>query len=252
MKSVIYTVLTLLMVVVIAGCKDDDNVVNPPVFEGQGYFPAGNGTYYKYNTMESSPAGETNGTRSTTYSGTQGSYQIQIDTSVTESGIFVSTSLFRKTNDGVFYFVDTAGLSLNIPDSLHQYLTIDQELRAIKFEFTNGSNWPVFLMQLNYGPITFAPVDVTAYYSGREPVTLNLTTGERTETAVKLRYVLTLKRDISGAASTFEAFCWLVEDIGIVKWEGNATVLNGISGGGIDFDDTTKVVTQNLIQFDVK
>ena len=237
-------------------CEDDNpSDPGPGNGGGSGYFPNGDGTYYKYNmaTTDSSGAPE-NGTRTTRYSGTQSmqgtNYQVQYDT-IFLSQTGTSVSYFRKTDTGVFYFMDTTGLSASIPDSIEQYLSTDAEVRALLFPLGEGSNWTVFKVQLSYGPIVFYPVDVTASYAGTENVVLNLNTGEQTKSAIKIKYLMKLTFDFGAPSRNYEAYAWAVDSIGIVKWEGNAALLNGISGGGIDFDDTTRVVTQSLIEYDV-
>ncbi len=174
------------------------------------------------------------------------------DTLVIQSQTTGSVSYFRKTDIGVFYFLDTTGLGASIPDTLEQYITTDAEVRALLFPLGEGSSWPVFKVNLQYGPITFAPVDVSASYAGTENITLNLISGQQTKSAIKIKYLLKLTFNFGQPSTNYEAFAWIVDGIGIVKWEGNATLLNGISGGGIDFDDTTRVITQSLIDYDVK
>jgi hypothetical protein len=235
---------------------DDDNPSDPGPGNGGGggYFPNGDGTYYKYSMSTTDSTGSPeNGTRTSRYSGTQSvqgiNYQVQYDT-IYLNQTTATVSNFRKTDTGVFYFMDTTGLSASIPDSIEQYLSTDDEVRALLFPLGEGSSWTVFKVQLSYGPIVFYPVDVSASYAGTENVVLNLTSGQQTKSAIKIKYVMKLTFDFGAPSRNYEAHAWAVDSIGIVKWEGNAALLNGISGGGIDFDDTTRVVTQNLIEYD--
>jgi hypothetical protein len=86
---------------------------------------------------------------------------------------------------------------------------------------------------------------------------LSLQSGQVNETAEKINYVLTLSipdpNDLTKVnVSTFESTAWFVKDIGLVKCQGNLTVVNAISGYDIDFADTTKTILQNLTSYQIK
>lgn len=262
--KMILTISVILSLVFLSACSEDNN----PTGDGNGgtsdttYFPSSNGNYYKYEvTRTDSTGSQSNGTRSSTFMGTQvfggTTYKIKIDSTMFSGLSTSSNSYFRTTGSGVYFFLDTTGLSETIPDSLLQYLQLDAEMIAYSFPFESGKTWPVFKMNLNYlGIITITIVDVTAYYEGTENVTLNLNSGAVQREAAKVRYVLKLtvpdpNNPFQTYSSEFTARSWLVSGIGVVKWEGNGTVLNAFAGGGIDFDDTTSVVTQNLIDYSV-
>jgi hypothetical protein len=53
-------------------------------------------------------------------------------------------------------------------------------------------------------------------------------------------------------SQTFNAEAWIIQDIGSVKWEGNGTLVDVLTGVGIDFGDTTTVVNQSLIDYQIK
>jgi hypothetical protein len=258
MRKIILRLVILSIALFIYSCsKDSPTNTGGNGGAGSSYFPNGDSTYYKYTVNTTDTAGaEIEGTRTSRYNGTQpleGTvYQVQYDTAVFQSQTTSSTAYFRKTDTGVFYFLDTTGLGASIPDSLEQYITTDSEVRALLFPLAAGSYWPVFKVTLHYGPITFAPVDVSASYAGTEDIPLNLVSGQITKSAIKIKYVLKLTFDFGAPSRNYEAYAWIVDGIGIVKWEGNATLLNGISGGGINFDDTTRVVSQSLIDYNVK
>lgn len=230
--------------------------------ETKNFFPNTNGTTYKFAVeITDSNAVTVFGSRNSVYDGTAAvggvTYQVQKDSMIFADTTFLSVNYFRKTNAGVYLFLDTTGLSNTIPDTLIQFLTIDPELLIFSFPISSGKTWPVFKLVLNYAIFNIALVDVSANAEGTENITLNLAGGSVTRQAVKIRY--TLKLNIPNPAnlleiltSTYTAYAWLVEDIGPVRWQGNATVLNAFAGGGIDFDDTTKVITQSLTDYDIK
>ncbi|MGB5849499.1 MAG: hypothetical protein WBH40_13480, partial [Ignavibacteriaceae bacterium] len=68
----------------------------------------------------------------------------------------------------------------------------------------------------------------------------------------KVEIDFNLRTGVADSVITFNANTWLAEDIGIVKMEGSAIVLNLISGGGLDLSDIAKTTTQTLIDYDVK
>lgn len=262
MKNKLLTsVCSLLLIITFYAC--DESSTDP---EGNGgtqvadgsSFPNEDGSFYKFEIQRDSAGTITSGTRSSFYNGTQTiagtPYQVQVD-SLNFSGMpaLIDSMFFRKSNSGVFYFLDTTGLAASVPglDTLLQYLTLDSEIRLLLFPLLDNSSWSVFRMNLNYqGVLNFDPVVLTASYDGTENMDLNLDP-PRSVDAVKLKFTLTIKTDPFGAARTYTAFGWIAPNIGFVKWEGNGTVIGVFTGNGVDFDDTTSVYTQNLTQFNL-
>jgi hypothetical protein len=259
-KKLLIFVAIVLSVFLINACKSGDNVTDPPD-DQTNYFPNADGNHYKYDVSRTDSSGSNQlGTRSSTFSGTNViggvTYQVKIDSSLFAGIPAVEISYFRKTDAGVYFFLDTTGLSDVIPDSLLQNITIDGEMIAYSFPFTDGKQWPVFKMQLNLGFINITVVEVTGYYEGIENLPLNLASGAANLGAAKIRYSLKLQvpdpqNPFSTISQEFTAYSWLAADIGAAKWEGNGTLINVFTGGGIDFDDTTSVISQSLTDFDV-
>jgi len=236
------------------------------------FFPNGDGTTYKYNTVQTDSNGtQTSGTRSTTYSGTTvvngSTFQNQIDT-ITVSGFStVAHSFFLKasssTGSSVEYELDTTGLYLFIPPTYMPYVQLDSLLRLLQTPFHDGGSWTVFNLSLKISlgggtSITFNPVNVMAYYEGMEQVPLNLVTGNVTENAAKIKYVLKLQIPnpqnplVTPPALTYNAYAWFVSGIGIIQLKGNEAILGAFSGNGINFGDTTATVTQSLVSYKIK
>ncbi len=249
--STVIVVLALL----ISACNKN-NSTNPPAPNDTGYFPNGDGTTYTYSIAKTDSNGtQTTGTRNSEYSGTAvkngTTYQVQID-SINISGISsISLSYFRKTNDSLYYFLDTTGLSAVIPDSLGTNVSLDPEMKILSFPVDVNKTWPVFKLYVSYGIFNLPVLTVEGSYDGTENITLHLNSGDTTEDAVRLKY--TLSMGVPGGPTTeYNAFAWLVDGIGIVKWQGNGAILNAFAGGGIDLSDTTSVITQSLTSYDVK
>ena len=214
--------------------------------EKSNYFPNNDGAYYKYNVNRTDSGNvQTTGTRSVKYDGMKPgtAYQRQIDSSTIDAVTFVSESYFRKTDAGVYYFLDTTGLASNIPPQYQQYipqLSIDAEMILLSTPPPN--NWPVFKILL----ATTSVISVNATNLGTE----SFNNGAVSGTALKVRYDVNITIPLL-PAQTLSAFCWFLPDVGVAKWEGNATVINALSGGGIDFGDSTTVITQDLSYYNL-
>jgi hypothetical protein len=247
--------LIIILGLLINACNKD-NSTNPPVQNNTGYFPNGDGTSYSYSIAKTDSNGtQTTGTRSSEYTGTEvkngTTYQVQID-SINISGVSsTSFSYFRKTNDSLYYFLDTTGLSASIPDSLSSNVSLDNEMKILSFPVDENKTWSVFKLSIKYLIFTIPVLTVDGAYDGTESLTLHLNSGDVAKDAVRLKYTLSLEVP-GGPTTSYNAFAWLIDGIGIVKWQGNAAILSAFTGGGIDLADTTSVVTQSLISYDVK
>ena len=261
-KKIIIICAIFSTAILFNACKSK-STTEPTTSVSGDFFPNGDGTTYKYNTVTTDSNGsKTSGTRSTTYSGTtvmgSSTFQNEIDT-VTVSGFStVAHSFFLKSNNSVVYALDTTGLSQTIPDSLMQYIQLDATLKFLQTPFQDGGSWPVFNLSLKFGSISFNLVAVTAYYEGMEQVPLNLVTGNVTENAAKIKYALkltipNLQNPLAAPyTATYTANAWFTSGIGIVQWEGSEAVLGAFSGGGINLGDTTATVTQSLVSYKIK
>jgi hypothetical protein len=251
------TITVIILSLLITACKKD-TVTNPPPPEvNTGYFPNGDGSAFSYSVEKTDSNGtQTTGTRKTYFNGTEvkdgTTYQVQVDSLNLSSANDISFSYFRKTDGGVFYYLDTTGLSAYIPAIYLPYLNFDSELRELFFPLDANSSWPVFklIIDIPLSPITI--IDVEAAYDGTESLTLQLNTGDETKDATRVKYTLSVFDPENSTSTGYVAYAWFVDGIGVVKWQGNASILNAFSGGGIDLTDTTSVVTQSLISYNVK
>ena len=236
MKSIISSLLVLVLIsLVISSCKKNDNSVSADNnnTDNSNYFPSTVGSSYKYNFERTDSTNQqTTGTRDST----------------------VYTSYFRKSNNGIYYFLDTTGFSENLPPefiSYLPYLKIDQELLLLPSSLQDGQTWPVFKVSLEQG-ISITVVDVEAKYLGKENVAVNLTSGTVTKPAAKIEYSFSIINPITQAKQTVTADGWYAADIGAVKWEGNSLLLNAFTRGEISFSDSTSTGSENLVQYSIK
>jgi hypothetical protein len=256
MKKLLSGFIIIMILGLLVSACNKDNSTNPPVQNYTGYFPDGDGTTYTYSIAKTDSNGtQTTGTRNTEYSGTEvkngTTYQVQID-SLNISGLSsVSLSYFRKTNDSLYYFLDTTGLSSSIPDSLQNNISLDKEMKILSFPVNENKTWSVFQLSIKYSIFNLNVLTVNGAYDGTENITLNLNSGNTNKDAVRLKYTLSIMVP-GGPTTEYNAFAWLVDGIGIVKWQGNAAILDAFAGGGIDLSDTTSVITQNLTSYNIK
>lgn len=260
-KIITLLIVTAILIVFNNGCKKgSDNPIAPTPTEN--YFPSSEGTNYKYSYQRIDSSGQIDGIRTTYYKGSktiQGTaYKIQIDSLFTSTLVGVDSSYFRIATAGVYYFLDTTGLAASIEDStLIQFLPfilVDKELLAYATPLQVGGKWTSFKMNLNLPglPVTTL-VDLYAEAVGKESISLNLSSGSVNKEAIKIKFTLKLRTNpLSVVTQSFSADAWLVKDIGPAKWDGSGTIVNFFTGLGIDFADTTVVVRQSLIDYQIK
>lgn len=261
MKKIILLSLVAALSIGYWGCKKSED--NPAGSSEGGItitestYPKNEGTNYKYSYSRTDSTGQHNGTRSTFYKGSLAisgtTYRIQIDSLNLSAALQIDTSYFRVTSAGAYFFIDTTGFAASITDSslipYIPYVTIDNELLAYSFPLQAGKSWPVF--KINLASTTV--VDVSALVVGKESVTLNLQSTQVNKEAMRVKFTLTLRLNpFSPVVQTYTANVWLVQDIGPAKWEGCGTLVNVFTGLGIDFGDTTTVVSQSLIDYSIK
>lgn len=238
-------------------CKDAGT--NPTIPDDSNYFPGTEGSNFKYSIVQIDSSGnQQSGTRNVYFNGdtllilaSPVSYRIQIDT----LNLFSSSirkSFFRKTTGGVYYFVDTSLVSQLIPDTLKEYVTLQQETRILFFPLVN-SYWPVYSVLVTLpNNIQFKPVELSATYISTENISLPLVSGTISAEAVKIKYDLKIIEDITTPARNYSALGWFTDEIGLVKLEGNGLILNALISGEINPDDSTSTFTQELIDYHIE
>ena len=159
---------------------------------------------------------------------------------------------FRKSETGVFYFIDTSGFAAALPDTLRNRMTITSEMQTLLLLLAEGSFWQVFKLTVTLQPgITYAPYRITASFVKEEDVLLNLISGVLNVTAQKIKYDLEYRLDPEEPSQKFTAFSWVADKIGIIKMEGNAIVVNTILMGEVNLADSTKTITLDLIEYNI-
>ncbi len=234
-----------------------DNSTNPSEQDNKEYYPGKAGTNYKYNVEQIDSSGTTKtGNLYIDYGNevnlNNTKYRIQRDSLSLDTLISSNISYFRRTNTGVFYFVDTNQVLNFVPDSLKDLISLQEEMRLIANPLATGSFWPVFKVIIQLQAISFSPINVSGYFVAQENLTLNLENGVSEVTAEKVKYDMDIITDLNQPIRRFSAFAWYAENIGLVKMEGNGVLIGILLTGEINFDDSTSTVNQNLLKFEIK
>jgi hypothetical protein len=256
MKLKIYVAVIMVMSLLFAACKKESSPVDPGNGGNtQNYFPDNNNAFYKYDVVyQDTTDAVYEGERTTRYSGTVDisgtTYIRQIDSINLEGNITTGESFFRKSNMGVYYYLDTTGISEIFPAEYLSLITLSTEMTAFTSPLNENSVWTVFLMSILNNDLLRVEANVT----GRENITINLLSGSVNREALKIKYLLRLyipdpENLLMGTYETFETYAWIVDGIGVVRWEGSAAVVAAFTGGGIDIDETAAIVTQNLVEY---
>jgi len=233
----------------------DEVPVTPDQPDHTNYFPVDEGSYYKYDVVQT----DSNGISTTAErivrlkSDTminRTSYSIQIDSILNGTTSTTSKSYLRKSNSGIFYFADTTGFLNFFPDSLRSYVELQTELRTQLFPLLSGSMWTVYRISVKIlGLLNYNVVDINGRYIKDEELSLNINGEVQILSTKKIQYTYKLILDAFSEPIVFNSYIWLAENIGIVKMEGSAVLLSIFGGGLLLSTDTAISATQTLVQY---
>jgi hypothetical protein len=246
--------ISLLSLLILTGCEEETPNEPPPQYYPD-YYPGDIGSTFKYTVTEKDSAGNLlqSGTRNIIYSGTylyNGiNYTTQDDSLDFGSQSNVATYLYRKTDTGVFYAVDTSQIAQLIPDSLKEYVSLRDEMQLLFYPLTSGSSWSLYRITAEVQPgIEIKILDIVASFNGTEQIDVNLTSGTVNVTAQRVKYTIELYSEIGSPPETYTALMWYTADTGLIRFEGNQFIVN-IGGGGITFEPSSNILTQELIEY---
>jgi len=248
--------IVLLSFLILAGCKEGST--NEPQEQSYpDYYPTSIGSTMKYSVTEKDSAGNLiqSGTRDILFSGTSTyngiNYTTQDDSLDFGTQSSVSKYLVRKSETGVFYAVDTSQISLLIPDSLKQYITLRNEMQLLFYPLRTGSSWSLYRITAEIQPnLEIKILDIIARFEGIDQIDLNIDSVRIVYPSRKVSYTVEVYSEIGSVPETYTALMWYVENIGLVKFEGNQFVID-TGGGGITFEPSPNILTQELISYDI-
>ncbi len=254
MKFHIKIIFTLIFIAFLYSCTSSDPT-SPSNGNTINYFPDKEGIEYLFSVTESNLTGLIEqSSRFVFYIGDTVingiSYRIQIDSVKKVSGTEEMRTYFRKSETGVFYFIDTSGFAAALPDSLRSMMSITPEIQTLLLLLGEGSYWQVFKLTITLQPgLTYAPYRITANFVNEEPYLLQLINGSVNIVANKIKFDLEYRFNPIDPVQKYTAYTWVSKDIGIVKMEGNAIVLNAILNGEVSLEDSSKTIKQDLIDY---
>ena len=179
-------------------------------------------------------------------------YTTQDDSLDFGSQSLVATYLFRTTETGAFYAIDTSQISVLIPDTLKQFVSLRDEMQLLFYPLTSGSTWSLYRITAQVQPgIEVKILDIIASFEKSEQISLNLSSGMVNVNSQKVKYTIELFTEIGAEPERYTAYMWYVADIGLVKFEGNQFVIS-TGGGGITFEPSSNILTQELTEYEIK
>ena len=87
-------------------------------------------------------------------------------------------------------------------------------------------------------------------YIGKQ-ITLNLDSTTVVFPSRRVSCTLELFTEIGSTPETYTFYMWYVQNIGLVKFEGNQFLIN-TGGGGITIEPSSNILTQQLTHYDIK
>jgi len=254
LNQVIFVLLSTL--IIFFGCTD--TTTEPESTTYPNYYPTGIGSSLKYSVSETDTLGNLiqEGIRNILFSGTSVyngiNYTTQEDSLDFGNQSSVATYLVRKSETGVFYAVDTSQIAQLIPDSLKQYVTLRTEMQLLFYPLSSGSSWSLYRITAEVqSGVQIKILDIVANYVGSEQIGLNIDSSTVVFPSRKVSYTVELYTEIGSAPETYTAYMWYVENIGLVKYEGNQFIIDA-GGGGITIEPSSNILTQELIHYDIK
>ena len=255
MKKKIF-VLIISAILLATACKESTTEPQVETINDQ-YFVINDGASFNYNlTITDTTGFSVNGNRfmlfddSTIIGGTK--YKIQIDSFETfipfDTLTTTSISYMRNSNTGVFSYADTTGFTSFLPDSLRQYVTVDREARVLFYPLAVNQIFPVYTLSLSATIIGINVLDIDASVVADEVLNLILNSVPVQKQSFKIKYVFVIRLS-STIEFQYEAYGWVVKDLGFVKWDGDSEVFNFLFNENIFPPETN--VKMKLTQYSI-
>lgn len=238
MRKRLFLILPLLAGLLFTSCKE---VVAPePPVAVKNYFPLPNNTVYKYAVDSVS---ETNAyfniaQKNVSFgpevvvAGTP--YYTQTEVTIFNDGnIVTQRPKVRKTERGLYYYIDTSGTSALIPDTVRPFVQIDREVIAMTLPFFPGQSWSAFKFNVAIVPL----ISVTASYVGSAAYSYDVWGLPSRVNAEIVKYELKITIPDLGTGPvnlTYTGEVWYSEDLGVVMREGDYFLFQLLAGSEID------------------
>ncbi len=244
-----------ILILLTFACKE--SVTEPPIDNNSAdFFPNSSGNNYVYNILVYDSTGlAQSGTRKSYYDGDTSllltPYQIKVDTFLLNSNQSIISSYFRKSPTGIFNYVgiDTTGFSGLVPDSLLGGYSFSSEYRLIFQPLSINQTWPVYKINVDYLIYQLDFFTVSAEAISKDTVTLSFRNKSVTKEVYKIKYEAMLVTGLNSPPLRFEAFSWIADGIGIIKWEGDSELINFFAG--VNAYPLNSIVIEELYSFNI-
>jgi len=253
MKNLTNLVLYSLIFISITFLSCSDNSTDPPAEVIKNYFPNKDASFYKYDLEITDSLGTSfTAERTSTYSGSttfnSKSYQIMIDNYIFPQYSFTDSSYFRKIDNNVFYYADVTQAMQIVPDSLKNLIQADDKAKLFSFPINIGDSSVVYKLGINYSGFLMSIVYVSSKVLNTENVSLTVNGNAFNKEAVKIRFTMSVVVEFPMMVS-YVAEAWLVEDVGLVKLEGDSEAINFMVGNNLFYPNG--FVKQTLKQYSI-
>lgn len=238
MRKRLLMILPLLAGLLFTSCKE---VVAPePPVAVKNYFPLPNNTVYKYSvdSVSATNAYFNIGTKNISFgpevvvAGTPYYTQTEV-TSYTGGDVVTQRPKVRKTERGLYYYIDTSGTSAIIPDTVRPFVQIDREVIAMTLPFFSGQTWSAFKFNVAIVPL----ISITASYIGNAAYNVDVQGLPSRVNAEVIKYELRITVPDLGTGPinlNYSGEVWYSEDLGVVMREGDYFLFQLLGGSELD------------------
>ncbi len=256
MKKNLCLITFVIMILISVSCSEK-KLPTSPVMEIE-TFPSVAGTSYIYVLTFGQSNSITGMKKSIIFSkvnnnpndGLVSIYQPQLDSVIYQGNTLVDTSYFRKTSSGVFYFIDTTGISQLVPDTLRSLLAVDTESRALFFPLSINQTWPVYQIDIKIGGLPiFSPLKAYGKVLESNKVEFVLRNSKIISDVFKIEYNLEIQLSPEGQVEKQTAIAYFAVGIGFIKWEGNSSVANLVRGSSLVYPNDN--VLEELTSYNI-
>lgn len=151
----------------------------------------------------------------------------------TDGGGTLQRMKVRKTERGLYYYLDTTGFSALIPDTAKPFIQIDREITAFSLPFFAGQSWSAFKFNVVIIPV----INCTASYSGSVVYDHTVQGHTGNVTAERIKYTLSITIPTPGQPAVnieYTGEVWYAESLGVVKKEGDYFLFQFLGGSEVD------------------
>lgn len=262
MKNLSVIWLSSLLLIYLFSCNDSPTNSPFSVIEDAGLYYAGDvGSkfFYSIDTLKSDGDYEHIGSRETLFENIQiydsVLYTVQKNSNLIGPEISEDRILFRSSNRGVYFAADTNLIGDLLSDPIlrpiRDRIKFDTEANIFSTPIFDNRYWKVFKMNYELGnSFELTLFEIVSSFIGVDSLLIS----QRNEMveSEKLNYRLRVINPLDSlSVQEYFAEGWFTKNIGLVKLQGNAFIINLLTGSGITVPDTTRIIRQTLLDYSI-